>query len=239
MIETIDKQTNTTIPPLLITIDGPAGAGKTTVSKLLATRLGYRYLDTGALYRSVAYCVRADGIDYENADELKAYLNSLHFVVSADHYGFRIEWNQQDITDRIRTPEISMMASLVSAKPSVRGYLMEMQRDMGKKKSIVCEGRDMGTVVFPEADVKFFLDADPHVRALRRFHESAPGTFISLEDISTDMRRRDQNDSQRAIAPLKAAEDAIQIDCTHLDPSSVIRNIMQHISAKLHPMPCL
>ena len=111
-----------------------------------------------------------------------------------------------------------MMASIVSAKPAVRDFLLDMQREMGKGKALVCEGRDMGTVIFPEADIKFFLDADPHVRACRRYKEMPPKTAVTLEDISRDMLQRDQNDSRRALSPLKPADDAIRIDCTHIDP---------------------
>ncbi len=232
MSDAIGENTGRITVSLLITIDGPAGAGKTTVSRLLAAQLGYRYLDTGALYRSVAYCLHADGIDYENVEMLTTSLNHLDLVITADQNAFRILWKQHDITDRIRTPEITMMASLVSAKPSVRSYLLYIQRDMGKNKSLVCEGRDMGTVVFPEADVKFYLDADPHVRALRRCQESPPEASIRLEDIARDMHRRDQNDSQRTLAPLKVAEDAVRIDCTHLDPQAVVCQMMQHIALK-------
>ena len=119
-----------------------------------------------------------------------------------------------------------MMASIVSAKPAVRNFLLDMQREMGKDKALVCEGRDMGTVIFPEADIKFFLDADPHVRACRRYKEMPPKTAVTLEDISRDMLQRDQNDSRRALAPLKPADDAIRIDCTHIDPQAVVRQMM-------------
>jgi cytidylate kinase len=119
-----------------------------------------------------------------------------------------------------------MMASIVSAKPAVRAFLLDMQREMGKDKALVCEGRDMGTVIFPEADIKFFLDADPHVRAGRRYKEMPPKTGVTLEDISRDMLQRDQNDSRRALSPLKPADDAIRIDCTHIDPQAVVRQML-------------
>ncbi len=158
-------------PMLLITIDGPAGAGKTTVSKMLARELGYRYLDTGALYRAVAFGVRAAGIQPDDDRGLGDVCKTLRLSIEGD----RLVLNGVDITHRIRSPEISMLASAVSARPVVRQALLGIQREMGRTGGLVAEGRDMGTVVFPEADLKFFLDATVRQRALRRFAQYDKG----------------------------------------------------------------
>jgi cytidylate kinase len=159
---------------LLITIDGPAGAGKTTVSRALADRLGYRYIDTGALYRGIALAVKNRGVDPQNDDDLKLLCSDidLNFVRQKD--GLDLFLNGENISDRIRTPEITMMASAVSARPVVRKFLLKLQKDLGREKAAVFEGRDMGTVVFPEADLKFFLDASTSTRARRRYNPKIP-----------------------------------------------------------------
>lgn len=225
---------NTNVPAMVVTIDGPAGAGKTSVSKLLAQQLGYRYIDTGALYRGIALAAHEAGIAPNDDKALAQLCQSLFldFVKSPD--GLRLILNERDITDSIRTPQVTMMASAVSARPVVRGYLLEVQRTMGAGKSVVLEGRDMGTVVFPDAEMKFFLDADPKLRARRRFEElqAKDGHTIRLQDVEKDMQLRDKNDSSRAIAPLKPAEDAIRIDSTQLTIEQVVAAMLDHITAK-------
>jgi len=214
---------------LLITIDGPAGAGKTTVSRALADRLGYRYIDTGALYRGVALAVKARGIDPQNDAELNQLCSGLELVFVIADEGLRLISNGQDISDRIRTPEIAMLASAVSARPVVREYLLDLQRDMGNQKAAVFEGRDMGTVVFPAADVKFFLDASTTKRAERRFEEFNSKGSQTLDEVERDMQQRDQNDRTREVAPLKPARDAIIIDSTNLTIEQVVELMVSHI----------
>ncbi len=207
---------------LIITIDGPSGAGKTTASKILADRLGYKYIDTGALYRGVALAAISSGLNSDDDEGLFALFKMLKMTFVAGEKGLRLLLNDSDITDQIRTPEISMVASAVSARPVVRNYLLNLQRDLGRDKNVVFEGRDMGTVVFPNADVKFFLDASLKTRANRRFKELSSTTPQSLEAVETDMRRRDKNDSTRDLAPLKPAADAIRIDSTDLAIEDVV-----------------
>ena len=214
---------------LLITIDGPAGAGKTTVSRALAARLGYRYIDTGALYRGVALAVKNQGIEPQSDADLKALCHELDMTFIIKDGNLRLISNGEDISDRIRTPEITMLASAVSARPVVREYLLGLQKDMGREKAAVFEGRDMGTVVFPDADVKFFLDASTRKRARRRFDELKSNSDQTLDDVERDMQKRDQNDSTREVAPLKPASDAVVIDSTDLTVEQVVDTMMSHL----------
>ena len=217
---------------LLITIDGPAGAGKTTVSRALARRLGYRYIDTGALYRGVAYEVKNQGIDPENEAALADLCSRLQLSFKMKEEELRLYSGKKDISDLIRTPEISMLASSVSARPVVRKYLLGVQRDIGLQKAAVFEGRDMGTVVFPAADLKFFLDADLDTRAQRRYQELGSESDQSRAEVEKDIRRRDTNDRTRQLAPLKAADDAIVIDSTDLSVEQVVDLMLSSIPWK-------
>ncbi len=230
--ETSMIRENKPLKPLLITIDGPAGAGKTTVSRQLAMRLGYTYLDTGALYRSVAYEVLKQGIDPGDDDELESLCNLLDIRIEYNEGELSLFSGKTGITHKIRTPEISMMASTVSASPVVRRYLMDIQRSIGLGKKVVAEGRDMGTVVFPDADIKFYLDASVSERARRRFNELGAEKGQSMEKVTADMKKRDTNDTTRKHAPLKPAQDAVMIDSTGMNAEAVVSVMMDHIYGK-------
>ena len=218
---------------LIITIDGPSGAGKTTVSRMLADRLGYKYIDTGALYRGVALEAISAGLNPDDDTGLENILSSLKMKFVCGEKGMRLISNDLDITDKIRTPEISMFASAASARPVVRKFLLELQRELGREKGVVFEGRDMGTVVFPDADVKFYLDASHKTRSLRRYREFKSETSQTLEEVEKDIKRRDKNDSTRDLAPLKAAEDAVIIDSTQLSARDVVDRMMNIIEDKI------
>lgn len=215
---------------LLITIDGPAGAGKTTVSRKLAEALGYRYIDTGALYRAIALAAFDQRIAADDDTSLEALCAGLELKITVGD-GLRLMLNGRDVTDQIRAPRITMLASAISARPVVRRHLLTVQRNLGASKQAVFEGRDMGTVVFPDADVKFFLSADPTIRARRRYEElrAKGGAAPSLASVEQDMAKRDQDDSTRRSAPLKPAPDAIHIDSSALGIDGVVALMLEHI----------
>ena len=215
--------------PILVTIDGPAGAGKTTVSRKLAAAIGYKYIDTGALYRAVALAARRAGIASDDDAGLARICRGLDLIFDRTGNGMRLLMNREDISGLIRTPEMSMLASAVSARPVVRDCLLGVQKKMGRAKEAVFEGRDMGTVVFPDAEMKFFLDASPKIRAERRYREISPTTPVTLEEVESDIIRRDKNDSTRAVAPLKPAQDAVIIDSTEFSIDEVVEKMTQHI----------
>ncbi len=213
---------------LLITIDGPAGAGKSTTARALASRLGYAYFDTGALYRAVAWVVRRTGIDCADAVAMEALLSSIDFHVSLEEGVTRTCIDNEDITAQLRSPEISRLASTVAALPHVRDRLLPIQARYRREGGIVAEGRDMGTRVFPEADVKFFLEADIKTRTTRRYQETVrAGHPETRRDIRRAIQERDANDRSRATAPLKPAADAVVIDSSSLTVDQVVENMME------------
>ena len=211
----------------VVTIDGPAGAGKSTVARALADRLGYTFLDTGALYRTVALMAKRQEIPWEDGLRLGKLAGELDIVFIRDEGKTRILANQSDVTDEIRTAEISQGASKVSALPEVRAGLLDMQRKVATKANVVAEGRDVGTVVFPSAQAKFFLIADAATRAERRTLElQAAGRPAVFADVLAEMRERDDRDSQRAVAPLRPAADAVAVDSSNASPEEVLERML-------------
>lgn len=214
----------------LITIDGPAGAGKSTTARALASRLGYAYLDTGALYRAVAWVVRRAGIDCADVEAMEALLSSVDFHVSLDEGVTRTFIDKKEITGQLRSPEISRLASTVAALPYVRDRLLPIQARFSREGGIVAEGRDMGTRVFPEADVKFFLEADLETRTARRHREAVrDGHPETQPDTRRAIEERDANDRSRATAPLKPAGDAVVIDSSSLTVEQVVERMLAWI----------
>ncbi len=218
---------------LTIAIDGPSGAGKSTVGRSLAKRLGYTYIDTGAMYRTVALKIKEKGIGLEDESDLYQLASSLHITFVSISEEVHTYCNGQDVSEAIRLPEISRLASEISKKKGVREALVEMQREMAKEGGAVLEGRDIGTVVFPEAEVKFYLDAEPEERAKRRFQEFvAKGIQIDFQETLEEVIQRDHNDMHRALSPLKRAEDSILIDSTHLSVEEVLEEMLKKVEEK-------
>ena len=217
-----------------VAIDGPAGAGKSTIAKAVAAKQQFIYVDTGALYRSIGlYAVRC-GKDYADGTQVIPLLPEISLQLRYVEGIQRVFLNGEDVSDLIRTPEIAMAASGVSAIPQVREFLFDLQRDMAKKNNVVMDGRDIGTVVLPDADVKIFLTASPEARAHRRYDEHlAKGEKVSYDDILQDVITRDYNDSHRAVAPLKQAEDAVLVDTTNLDLEQSIQTVMKIVEEKI------
>ena len=218
----------------IVTIDGPSGSGKSTISRTVASRLNFTYLDTGAMYRAVGYKARQDGVDLEDGDALSCILDTLDLTLLPGNGDTRVLLGKNDISSAIRTAEMGLVASKVSAQPVVRRKLTEMQQKIGEQGKIVAEGRDTGTVVFPDARYKFYLDATPEERARRRSLQLLEkGEKADELDILAQIIKRDANDSSRALAPLKAADDAVIIDSSNLTIDEVVCFILEKISASL------
>jgi len=214
---------------IIVTIDGPSGTGKGTVARAVAKRLGFTYLDTGAMYRAVALLVKRNGIDFNDEKKLgEALLESHISLQSTSDYDLRVFLNKEDITEEIRTPEISRLSSYIATKKIVRDVLKGMQRRIGLKGNIVAEGRDMGTYVFPDADFKFYLDASLSERARRRWRQlEESGIKEDMEKVKADIEQRDRQDREREESPLHPAPNAVIIDTTDLTAEEVTEKVIK------------
>lgn len=218
---------------LIIAIDGPSAAGKSTLAKRLAKDLGFTYLDTGAMYRALALKVLSEGIDIGNDAALPELINRTEIDLAETGGKLKVLLDGEDVSEKIRTPEVSQMASKTSALKVVRHWMLVLQRALGQRGNVVAEGRDIGTVVFPDAEVKIYLDASVQERARRRVEElRKTGRQVSLDETLREMGERDKRDSERDLAPLRKANDAIAIDSTSLDAEALARRVMQEIHKK-------
>lgn len=218
-----------------IAIDGPSGSGKSTIAKAVASRIGFLYVDTGAIYRTVGVFAKRNGIDPHDEETLGKNL---------DKVDIRLEWvdglqhvflSGEDVSSEIRTPEMSMYASAVSALGAVRRFLLDMQRSFAKNNNVIMDGRDIGTVVLPGADVKIFMFADVNARAERRYKELLEkGKQVTFDEVLSDMVLRDKNDSERALAPCKPAEDAVMLDNSHLTIEENVEKVLEIINEKIN-----
>ena len=217
-----------------IAIDGPAGAGKSTIARRLAGELGFRYVDTGAIYRTVAYFMDLWGVSPKDVDGVNRYIDELTVSIRYDEDGIQhMLMNGMDVTDDIRTQDISQKASLISAHAVVREMLLDMQRDLAAAYDVVMDGRDIGTVVLPKATVKIFLTATPEVRAKRRCDElTARGEKANYEQVLKEIKQRDYQDTHREIAPLKMARDSVKVDTSGMNIEEVVAEIKRIVQEK-------
>ncbi len=218
---------------LIVAIDGPSGAGKSSVTRSLAERLGYIHIDTGAMFRAVALMASRSCLDIADHAALAVLAASLNIEFDSLSGVCHVLVNGEDVTAEIRSPEISLLTSRVAAVPAVRDHLLLQQRKLGERGGVVLEGRDIGTVVFPDADIKFYLTASAAERGRRRFAElAAKGAAVTLEQTITEVVQRDEQDKSRAAAPLRRADDAIEIDSTLLSPQEVIATMEELVRDK-------
>lgn len=214
---------------IVIAIDGPSSAGKGTVAKIVAQKLGFSYLDTGAMYRCVALTLKNNEVDINDESEISEILNNTKIKLSSDNNkSLKVELNGKDVSKEIRTPEISRLSSDIATKLSVRSFLTKLQREFAQNSNIVAEGRDMGTQVFPDADVKFFIDASVEVRTNRRYLQlQQAGIKTDIKNLRKDIENRDYQDKNREIAPLHPAINAVIIDTTNLEIDQVVDIILK------------
>ena len=220
-----------------VAIDGPAGAGKSTIARRLARELGYRDVDTGAIYRTVAYFMDLWGVSPKDVDGVTRYIDELTVEIEYDDDGIQhMIMNGMDVTEDIRSQEISQKASLISAHAVVREMLLDMQREMARRYNVIMDGRDIGTVVLPKATVKIFLTASPEVRAQRRTDELlAKGQKANYETVLKEIRQRDYQDTHREIAPLKMARDSVKVDTSDMNLEQAVETIRQIVAKKVAP----
>lgn len=218
-----------------VAIDGPSGAGKSTIAKAVAKKTGFLYVDTGAIYRTVGLFAKKNGIDPKDEKTLSENFKNIKIELKWVDGTQHVFLSDEDVSNDIRTPEMSMYASNVSALPAVRAFLLEMQRDFARKNNVIMDGRDIGTVVLPKADVKIFMFASPESRAERRYKELCEkGQNVTYEDVLSDMIIRDKNDSERQTAPCKPAEDAVMLDNSLLTIEENVDKVVEIINEKIN-----